>query len=166
MATKRHSEYVTNDGKNLCFWVDLRLHIITNSNTHSHAYILQEWHIHRKYNKVLLLLDPFCFYSCQNYILYGLSWLTENSGSFAYCQNTHHSYDTWFMFMHIVHMHNTYARYWAWTFTVKLYVVHLKLQLIVVLLKVPLLFSIRTSKEISSGTFKSITISCKFNVIL
>ena len=167
MATKRHSEYVTNDGKNLCFWVDLRLHIITNSNTHSHAYILQEWHIHRKYNKVLLLLlDPFCFYSCQNYILYGLSWLTENSGSFAYCQNIHHSYNTWFMFMHIVHMHNTYARYWAWTFTVKLYVVHLKLQLIVVLLKVPLLFSIRTSKEISSGTFKSITISCKFNVIL
>ena len=46
MATKRHSEYVTNDGKNLCFWVDLRLHIITNSNTHSHAYILQEWHIY------------------------------------------------------------------------------------------------------------------------
>ena len=43
MATKRHSEYVTNDGKNLCFWVDLRLHIITNSNTHSHAYILQEY---------------------------------------------------------------------------------------------------------------------------
>ena len=36
MATKRHSEYVTNDGKNLCFWVDLRLHIITNSNIHTH----------------------------------------------------------------------------------------------------------------------------------
>ena len=141
MATKRHSEYVTNDGKNLCFWVDLRLHIITNSNTHSHAYILQEWHIHRKYNKVLLLLDPFCFYSCQNYILYGLSWLTENSGSFAYCQNTHHSYNTWFMFMHIVHMHNTYARYCSWTFTVKLLVGYLKVQLIGVLLKVPLLSS-------------------------
>ena len=47
MATKRHSEYVTN-GKNLCFWVDLRLHIITNTHmptTKMEIYIVKYYFI-------------------------------------------------------------------------------------------------------------------------